>query len=150
MKLFLKIKLFITNLFTTVRREAKAIIPIGIKIVEEIKKFVDSPTADFITSVIPGDIDIGLKLTLRKVLPGILKGLRNWNGISNITDENEQLKAIMEEFKTLDKIDRDAIKLQAATEINAALLPDVSITDTRIMTLTAYHYPELLNDETSA
>lgn len=131
----------------TVRREAKEIIPVGIKVVEQIKKFVDSPTADFLTDIIPGELDNALKLTLRKIVGPILKGLREWQSITNITDENEQFKAIMEEFKALPKNDRDALKLQAATEINAALLPDVSITDTKILTLTAYHYPELLTNE---
>jgi hypothetical protein len=145
MKLFLKIKSFIGKLFTTVRKEAKTIIPVGIKVVEEIKKFIDSPVADFLTSVIPGNVDDGVKLTLRKILPGILKGLRKWDSIVNITDENEQLKAIMEEFKTLSKVERDALKLQAATEINSTLLPDVELADAKIMTLVTYHYPELLN-----
>lgn len=150
MKLLLKIKLFIVKLFATVRREAKEIIPIGIKIVDEIKKFVDSPTADFLTSVIPGTIDDGIKATLRNVLPGILKGLRKWESIANIADENEQLKAIMEEFTTLSKVERDALKLQAATEINAYLLPDVTLPDVKIMTLAGYHHPELLSDEKAA
>ena len=78
MKLFLKIKAFIVNLFATVKKEAKVIIPIGIKIVEVIKKFVASPTSYFLTAVIPGNIDDGIKLTLRKTLPSILKGLRKW------------------------------------------------------------------------
>lgn len=45
---------------------------IVIRIVENVKRFVESPGADFITSIIPGNLDDDLKEWLRKMLPVIL------------------------------------------------------------------------------
>lgn len=46
---------------------------ITISIVERLKSIVDGPGADFITSLIPGDLDDKLKLWLRANLPVILE-----------------------------------------------------------------------------
>jgi hypothetical protein len=151
MKLLLKIKSWIIKTFTSVRKELKVIIPIAISVVNGIKQFVDSTGADFLTSVIPGTVDDQVKAFLRSVLPGILKGLKKWESIVNVQDENEQLKLIVEELKTLTKSERDNIKTQIASEVVVKLSEFsgqiVDINDAKIMTLTAYNYPEVLSDE---
>lgn len=152
MKLLLKLKVWLKKTFTSVKKELKVIIPIAIEVVNGIKKFVDSGTADFLTSVIPTTIDDQIKTFLRAALPSILKGLHKWESIINVEDENEQLKLIVDELKTLTKSERDNIKTQAAAEIVVKLSElsneVVSINDAKIMTLTAYNYPEILNEET--
>ena len=154
MKLLLKIKLWIVKTFTTVRKELKTIIPIAIEVVNGIKKFVDSPGADFLTSVIPGTVDDQLKAFLRATLPGILKGLHKWESIVNVIDTNEQLKLITKELKTLVKSERDNIKTQIAAEIVVKLSEfegkPIEINDAKISTLAAYTYPEFLSDEKTA
>lgn len=51
-----------------VPNEIKEKLNIVIRIVEAFKKFVDSPTADLITALIPGDIDDKVKEWLRERL----------------------------------------------------------------------------------
>jgi len=152
MKLFLKIKTWIIKTFTNTKKELKTIIPIAIEVVNGIKKFIDSPTADFLTSVIPSTVDDQVKIFLRTILPSVLKGLHKWESIINIEDENIQLKLIVEELKTLTKSEQDNIKTQAASELVVKLSEFegkvVDINEAKIMTLTAYNYPEILNETT--
>jgi len=44
-----------------------------VKVVENIKRVVDSPVADVITAIIPGEADDRMKEWLREVLPKILE-----------------------------------------------------------------------------
>lgn len=151
MKLLLKLKTWIVKTFTSVKKELKVIVPIAISVVNGIKSFVDSSGADFLTSVIPGELDDSIKITLRAVLPSILKGLKKWEGIISIQDENEQLKAIVSEIKLLTKSERDNLKTQIAAELVVELSErtkdSVLLVDAKILTLTAYNYPEVLTDE---
>lgn len=152
MKLLLKIKLWIVKTFTNVKKELKTIIPIAIEIVNGMKKFVDSPNSNFLTAIIPGTLDDQVVTFLRASLPGILQGLHKWESIVGVEDVDTQLKLIVEELKTLTKSERDNIKTQAATEIVTALatLSDIEVSekDAKIMTLAAYNYPEILDNET--
>jgi len=59
---------FVSSLWPKVPKELQDKVSIVIRVVENIKKFVDSPAADFLTTVIPGDIDDKVKVWLRKVL----------------------------------------------------------------------------------
>jgi len=147
MKWFNNLKAWLQKTFTLIRKEVKTAIPIGIKVVDKIKAFIDTPIADFITDIIPGDLDDQIKAALRKVLPKILIGLRKWEGIVNISDENAQLKAIAAEIMLLSKSERDNIKTQIAAEVAQALSPGLEIYDAKIAVLTAYHHPEVFNDE---
>jgi len=142
--LFLRFKAWIVKAYTTANRKAKVIIPIAVQVVNRIKTFIDSPDADFLTGVIPGTIDDSIKLFLRKVLPGILLGLRKWESIAGIEDTNEKLKAIAEEFKLLSKDERDGLKTQSSAKIIAAYsgLPEP---DAKIATLIEYHHPDIMN-----
>lgn len=63
---------FVTSLWRKVPEELKEKLNLVVEVVNNIKKFVDSPTADLITDIIPGEIDDHLKDWLRKVLPIIL------------------------------------------------------------------------------
>lgn len=147
MKLLTKLKTWLLKTFKLIRKDAKIVIPIAIKVVEKIKTFAVSPYADFLTTIIPGEVDDQIKFTLRAVLPGILKGLRKWEGIANIFDENIQLKVIAAELNLLSKSERDNIKTQIAAELAQALSPGLKIYDAKIAVLAAYHHPELLEDE---
>ena len=155
--LLLKIKNFVVGLFVKVDETAKKFIPVGIKVVDAIKKFVDSDVADVITALIPGDLDNSLQLFLQKVTPSILINLRKWESIVGTEDENTKLRLIIEELKNMGKADRDGLKLEIATQINAAVLGFVDSTTVslptsaiKVMTLTSYHYPEVLEDEKAA
>jgi len=150
MKWLTNLKAWLQKTFKLIRKDAKIVIPVAIKVVDKIKTFVGSPYADFLTSVIPGELDDQIKLTLRTVLPKILLGLRKWESIVSISDENIQLRLIATELNLLSKSERDNIKTQIAAELAQALSPGLEIYDAKIAVLAAYHHPELLGDEKAA
>jgi hypothetical protein len=79
---------FVSGLFKKIPEKLQSQILVFIKLVENIKNFVDSPASDFLTTLIPGEADDNLKAWLRKVLPGVLKSL---NVITVNNDESIRL-----------------------------------------------------------
>jgi len=84
-------------------------VPIAVKIVEGIKKVMDSPVDDVILAVvetaIPGDADDKMIEKVKSVvetwLPKILLELKIVDTIANIPGTNDQLQAILSEIKKL-------------------------------------------------
>jgi len=76
----------IKSLFQQIPAEMKTAIHIGVIVTENIKTFVDSPTADVLTAIIPGDIDDEIKNWLRAKLPAILTELKLADSCSALTD----------------------------------------------------------------
>lgn len=70
-----KFPAFIATIAGKIPKELKSQLFVLVEVVNNIKNFVDGPTADFLTAIIPGTADDKLKEWLRKVLPGILRGL---------------------------------------------------------------------------
>jgi hypothetical protein len=66
----------IRSLFNKLPATYKNAVRIGVSITENIKNFVDSPLADVLTTLIPGDIDDKIKQALRTALPLILTDLK--------------------------------------------------------------------------
>lgn len=79
----------ITSLFQSFPSEIKNAIHIGVVVTENIKTFVDSPAADVLTALIPGDIDDEIKNLLRAKLPGILTELKLADSCSGLTDPKQ-------------------------------------------------------------
>jgi len=100
-----KIKSFIVKLFATV----EVYLPIGIDIVNKLKKFIDSPTADIITAIIPGTVDDAVKIWLRQYLPEILKKFGELETIIKLPDAA-----------------LNQVYLGIATEINKGLINDLT------------------------
>jgi hypothetical protein len=75
-------------LFDGIPSELKIAIHIGVLITENVKNFVDSPAADVLTAIIPGDIDDKIKDWLRAKLPTILTELKLADSCSGLTDPN--------------------------------------------------------------
>ena len=63
---------FVGKAYNKIPDELKEKVSLAVKIVESIKVFIESPTADILTAIIPTTIDDELKVWLRKVLPIIL------------------------------------------------------------------------------
>jgi len=89
----MSLKTFITklwadveNLFDGIPTEMKTAIHIGVIVTENIKNFVDSPAADILTAIIPGDVDDEIKDWLRAKLPIILTELKLADNCSSLTD----------------------------------------------------------------
>ena len=76
----------IKALFDGIPSELKTAVHIGVVITENIKTFIDSPAADVLTAIIPGDIDDEVKNWLRAKLPGILTELKLVDSCSGLTD----------------------------------------------------------------
>jgi hypothetical protein len=76
----------IKSLFEGIPAELKTAIHIGVLVTENIKNFVDSPAADILTAIIPGDIDDEVKSWLRVKLPTILTELKLADSCGSLTD----------------------------------------------------------------
>src|SRR6202000_1980781 len=76
----------IKALFDGIPAELKTAIHICLLVTENIKNFTDSPTADILTAIIPGDIDDEVKNWLRAKLPAILTELKLADSCSSLTD----------------------------------------------------------------
>jgi len=130
--------------------QLKKYLPKGIELVEKVKTFIDSPTADVITLIIPGSWDDNLKNIARAFLPKMLLTLRNWNELAHITDENEKLKAIILEIGVgtgiLTTEERNDLKTRLASSFNTEL-SGLPYNEVKLATLTAYLHPEVLENE---
>lgn len=77
------------QLFGALPKELKNAIHIGVTVVEAIKAVIESPVADVLTAIIPGDIDDRIKDWLRAQIPGILVEMQLTADCSGLTDPNE-------------------------------------------------------------
>jgi hypothetical protein len=76
----------IKDQFTGIPAELKTAIHIGVIVTENIKNFVDSPAADVLTMLIPGDADDQIKDWLRAKLPTLLAELKLADSCEGLTD----------------------------------------------------------------
>lgn len=70
---------FIHRLFNKIPDELREKIEVIIEVVGNINKFVQSPTADFLTAVIPGNVDDEFKEWLRANLPKVFTHLGTYD-----------------------------------------------------------------------
>ncbi len=103
LKIFVsKIWAEIESLFNGIPAELKAAIHIGVLVTENIKTFVDSPTADILTEIIPGELDDEIKNLLRAKLPAILTELKLADNCGGLTDPSQITKCAILVLKKLD------------------------------------------------
>jgi len=93
----------IKALFDGIPAELKTAVHIGVVVTENIKTFVDSPAADILTAIIPGDIDDEIKNWLRAKLPTILTELKLADSCSQLTDPAEITKCAVQVLQGLGK-----------------------------------------------
>jgi hypothetical protein len=89
-------------LFDGIPAELKIAIHVGVIVTENIKNFVDSPAADVLTALIPGDVDDKIKNWLRAKLPAILTELKLADSCSSLTDPNEITACAVKVLQELD------------------------------------------------
>lgn len=97
-----KIWASIKSLFDSLPAEFKTAIHIGVEITENMKEFVDSPGADILTAIIPGDLDDEIKNLLRAKLPGILTELKLADTCSGLTEPNQITACAVKALQGLD------------------------------------------------
>lgn len=105
----------IKSLFDGIPAELKTAIHVGVVVTEGLKAFVDSPAADVLTAIIPGDIDDDLKNLLRAKLPQILTELKLADSCAGLTDPSQITKCAITVLQSLDG------------DINSAFLHSLSI-----------------------
>lgn len=79
----------IQALFNRIPAELKTAIHTGVVVTENIKTFIESPAADILTLLIPGETDDRIKAALRIALPKILTQLKLANSCSAVTSPEE-------------------------------------------------------------
>lgn len=89
----------ISKIWHKANDEVKKLAPVAIAVVQNVKKFIDSPVADVITALIPGNVDDVLKEKLREKLPDIIIKMQLINAVAGMEDTNEQLRVILENLK---------------------------------------------------
>ena len=92
----------IKALFDGIPSELKTAIHIGVAVTENIKTFVNSPAADILTTIIPGDIDDKVKSWLRAKLPNILTELKLADSCGSLTDPSEITACAVKVLQGLD------------------------------------------------
>lgn len=90
------------QLFVSLPQELKTAIHIGVTVTTEINNFVESPGADVLTSIIPGDVDDKIKDALRAKLPQILAELKLADQCAGLTDPNEITACAIKVLQSLD------------------------------------------------
>lgn len=123
----MRIKSFLNKLWRAVKSlfnkfpdNLKAAVHIGVSVTESIKIFIDSPVADILTAIIPGDIDDKIKQILRNGIPVILTNLKLTDECSSLTDPQEITACAV---KTIQHLDGD---------IKSAFLHNLSILITQL------------------
>lgn len=102
-----KFKNWVSTVWNGANEKVKKGIPIAVDIVEAVKEFNDSKAANFlefvVTAAIPGDADDAIvrkgRIFVREVFPKILVELKIIQSIAELTDDNEKLRAILNELK---------------------------------------------------
>jgi hypothetical protein len=110
----------IKNLFDGIPSELKTAIHIGVLITENVKSFIDSPAADVLTAIIPGDLDDELKNLLRAKLPQILTELKLADNCGNLNDPSQITACAVSVLQQLD------------SDIKSAFLHNLSILITQL------------------
>jgi hypothetical protein len=85
------------GLFNRVEDFVKEHIHASVIVVENIKSFIENPAIDFLTTVIPGDIDDAIKRKLREALPRVLLALQIVQDCAELEDP-ERLHCILQKI----------------------------------------------------
>jgi len=92
----------IETLFTGFPAEMKTAIHIGVVVTENVKNFVDSPAANILTALIPGEIDDEIKNLLRARLPAILTELKLADSCTGLSDPGQITACAIKVLQGLD------------------------------------------------
>lgn len=132
---------FFKKMFASINEEAKILIPAVIAVTNKWKEFIDSPVADLLTAIIPGNLDDNIKNKLREKLPGVLEKLQLAYVIANISDPNEQLKAILDILKLSSDEAKNAFYHEFSyTFLEAVSDGKVTMSEAKVLAEMVYQY----------
>jgi len=117
---------------------------LAVKITDNLKFAVESPTADLITTIIPGDIDDNILKVLRKVVPEVAFKL---GLVHKIVTESQNMSEAVEKIiiylKEMHPKARTSFWVMFAAELNLAL-NDGKITLSEAIILSQMAYSEIM------
>ena len=157
MKILTKLWAFITQLFSKIDAETKILAPITIHIVQAIKVVMNSPADNvlvFITQLgLKGIVDPAIikkvNDTIKEWLPKVLTELTLVNSIANLTDPNDQLKAIFENLK-LSSDETKAFVYRGLAALILEKLKDGKLTLSEAGEIAEYFYQDIILTKTAA
>lgn len=143
--LFEKIKNKVIDLFRKVTGKVRVIIPIGIDIVNAIKRITDNNIADILVEMTSTGLDNKVLNIVRNLLPKILKELQEWEDITGESNE-EMLRQSLLKINSYSKAKRNLLYLGIAAHINEQI-SNGELDYAKSVTLTheLYNDPNLIN-----
>lgn len=143
--------------FQSLRKETKRMVPIAINVVEGLKKVIDSPVDDVILTVvksaIPGTADDILidkiQGVVKEWLPKVLFELYKVDTITQLSDQNDQLHAILAQFK-LSSDESKNIFYHGFCSLILEKLSDGKIDWSDSVVISEYYFRNFMKDETSS
>jgi len=152
-KFFQKILSFVKKAFNALKDETKQYLPVAIKIVEALKKIMDSPVDDIILTVVgvvlpvlPIDKVNIIKAKIEAELPKILIELNLVNSIANIEDTNAQLQAILDALK-VSTDDTKAEKYHTLASKLLIILSDGKVSWGEAVMFTEWYYQSYIKQQ---
>lgn len=136
----------IKGLFNKLEQEEKKLLPIVITVVQNIKNFVDSPVADVITALIPGDLDDQIRGKLQAFLPKILLELSMLNTCQALPDTNSQLQCILQNLKLSSDSTKD-IYYHGLASLILTDLSDGKLSWTDAVGIAEYYYKNIWKEQ---
>jgi hypothetical protein len=141
---FKRIGNFFRRFFGGAKKAAEKFIPIGIEVVEEIKKVIDSPVTPLLTMLIPGTLDDVIAAKVKAHLPQVLATLKISNECAKKTTPDEVVQCAIAYLRTLRPNERHDFCLKIAAKVSAAL-SDGKLTWTEILDITEDIYQQQYN-----
>ena len=156
MKVLSKIWAYLTKLFKKVDAETKIFAPITINVVQAVKLLLDSPVDNVLVFLanyaLKGIVDPAVikkvNNTIKEWLPKVLTELTLVNSIANLTDPNEQLKAIFENLK-LSSDETKAFVYRGLAALILEKLKDGKLTLAEAGEIAEYYYQNIVLAKTA-
>jgi len=139
----------IKGLFHKLEQEEKKLLPIVITVVQNIKNFTDSPVADVITALIPGDVDDRIRERLEDYLPKILMELNMLNTCQALPDANAQLQCILQNLKLSSDSAKD-IYYHGLASLILTDLSDGKLSWSDCVGIAEYYYKNIWKEQPAA
>ncbi len=142
-KLFKQIVDFIKNLYGDTFELLRNKSGVAVKVTDKLKSVVESPFADVVVDLIPGDVDNAILTQLKVVVPKVAWKLSVAHGILQASDTNsDAIAKLIEKLKEMHPEARVAFWVLFAGEVNLAL-SDGKITLSEALTLSQLAYTEI-------
>ena len=151
MKALKKLWAWVAKVFNGLNAKTKLLVPIAINIVQAIKDFELSQSADFIefvvTTAIPGDADDKAVKKGRSIarvwLPKILLELQLIDSIANESDLNTQLQAILSQLR-LSSDETQNIVYHGLSSLIIEKLSDGELSWSDAVAISEYYYKNII------